>query len=103
MSEVILTKDNFQAEVLQSDKPVMVDFYADWCGPCIAMAPIIEELSNERKDVKIARLDVDAEQDISAEYSVMSIPTFIVFKGGKEVARKMGNIGKTGIETLLKS
>ncbi len=103
MNEVILTKDNFQAEVLQSDKPVLVDFHADWCGPCHVMEPFVDEIAKEHPELKVGKLDVDAAQDISAEYNVMSIPTFIIFKGGKEVARKMGAIGKTGLENFIKS
>jgi thioredoxin 1 len=98
-----LTDTNFEAEVLKSDKPVMVDFYADWCGPCRIAAPIIEELSESNADkMYVGKLDVDANQQIAAEFGVMSIPTVIMFKDGKEVDRKIGFGGREGYESLIK-
>ncbi|MFA6305101.1 MAG: thioredoxin [Patescibacteria group bacterium] len=86
-----LTDQNFQKEVLQSDQPVLVDFFAEWCGPCRMQAPIIEELAKEYEGkAKVLALDVDASRATAGEYQVMSIPTLIIFKGGKPVERLMG-------------
>ncbi len=90
MAELNLTDDNFEAEVLKSEVPVLVDFFAVWCGPCKMQGPIVDELAEEMKDkaVKIAKLDVDQAQAVAQKYEVMSIPTLIIFKDG-EVAEKM--------------
>lgn len=101
MGKINLTKDNFDAEVLKSNKPVLIDFYAEWCGPCRAMAPIVEEYADAQTDVKIATLDIEKNPEISTKYGVMSIPTFVFFKEGKEIARKTGSIGKSGLEKLI--
>lgn len=96
------TDSDFDEKVLKSDKPVMVDFYADWCGPCRLAAPIIEELSELHKDkVVVGKLDVDANQ-IAGKYGVMSIPTVIMFKGGQEVDRKVGFGGRAMYEEMIK-
>ena len=86
--ELKLSSENFEKEVLNSEKPVLVDFYADWCGPCNAMAPIVEELATELNEkAKVGKINVDENSDIAVEYNVMSIPTFIIFKNGKEEKR----------------
>ena len=83
--EIKLSLENFEKEVLKSEKPVLVDFYADWCGPCNAMAPVIEELATELDGkAKVGKINVDENSDIAVEYNVMSIPTLIIFKNGKE-------------------
>ena len=85
-----LNKDNFKKEVLESAVPVLVDFFATWCGPCKMMLPIVEELANEESGkFKVAKINVDESNDLAQEYEVMSIPTFIVFKNGKETERVM--------------
>ena len=84
MAVVKLTTDNFEQEVIQAQQPVLVDFYADWCGPCKMMAPIVEALSEELSDVKVCHINIDENIDIAQKYRVMSIPTFIAFKGGEE-------------------
>ena len=95
MAVVKLTTDNFEQEVLQAQQPVLVDFYADWCGPCKMMAPIVETLSEELSDVKVCHINIDENIDIAQKYRVMSIPTFIAFKGGEESGRQIGAIPKT--------
>lgn len=86
-----LTSDNFEKEVYQAEVPVLVDFYADWCGPCKAMGPVVEELAREYQGkAKVGKINTDENQNIAMEYGVMSIPTFIVFKGGKAVKKMIG-------------
>lgn len=93
---------NFQKEVLESDVPVLVDYYADWCGPCKMAAPIIEELAEEYEGkVKIGKLDVDQNQQTAAKYGVMSIPTVVMFKDGEEVDRLVGFRGREGYESMI--
>ena len=98
MSVVYVTKENFQEEVLESKVPVLVDFFATWCGPCKMVAPILDELSEELKDVKICKVDVDDQPELAKKNFVMSIPMFFVYKDGKVVRRDVG--GKTKDELL---
>ena len=86
-----ITDDNFAAEVLESDRPVVVDFNATWCGPCRVMTPILEELAEEREDLRFVKLDVDSNQTTVARYGVMSMPTFMVFDGGEPVLTLVGS------------
>ncbi len=83
MAEVIITKENFEAEVLKSDRPVLVDFWATWCGPCKMMSPVIAELAEEHPEYKICKINVDEQEELAAQFGVMSIPSFLVFKDGK--------------------
>lgn len=95
MSALHLTEQNFEQEVLKSNIPVLVDFWAEWCGPCRAIAPIVEELATELQGkMKVAKLDVDAAQDLAAEYDVRSIPTLLIFKNGKSVQEILGAMPK---------
>lgn len=107
MSEVILTDQNFPQEALQSEVPVLVDFWAPWCGPCLMAAPIIEELAKGYEGkIKIGKLNVDENPQTPPKYEIMSIPTVIIFKDGQEVRRQVGFPGKEGyiklIEEVLK-
>ncbi|MCJ7827869.1 thioredoxin [Patescibacteria group bacterium] len=95
--------ENFETEVIESTQPVMVDFFAEWCGPCKMAAPVIEELAKEYQGkVKVVKLNVDEGRETSAKYGVMSIPTVIVFKDGQEADRLVGFPGKEGYEELIK-
>lgn len=101
MAVIKLTTENFEQEVLQSDKTVLVDFYADWCGPCKMMSPVIDEIAEERPDIKVGKLNVDEEMEIAQKYGVMSIPTFIVFKNGEIAAKDMGAKPKAAVLEML--
>ena len=102
MYEVILNKGNFENEVLKSDIPVLVDFWATWCGPCKMLAPTISKIAEEQAGkVKVCKLDVDEEPEIAVRYGIQSIPTLKVFVDGKEVATSIGVQPKSGIEAML--
>ena len=105
MSEPIaLTDDNFSAEVLNSEVPVLVDFWATWCGPCRMIAPIVEELSGEYEGkAKVCKLDVDAAQKTAAEFGIRSIPTLLIFKGGKVADQLIGAVPKQQITEKLEA
>jgi len=103
MSEVIITEANFDKEVLQSDLPVMVDFWAVWCGPCKVLSPIVEELANEYQGkVKVGKVNVDENNALAAKYGVMSIPTLKFFKKGKLVGEMIGAAPKASVEAEVK-
>jgi len=102
MEVVKVTNKNFDEEVLRSEKKVLVDFYADWCGPCKMLSPIIEEIANENTDIKVVKINVDEAQDIAAKYNVMSIPTLVVIKNGEEVNKSVGFISKEQVLNLIK-
>ena len=84
---LVITKENFESEVLKSDKPVLVDFWAAWCGPCKMLSPVIDEIAEERSDIKVGKVNVDEQPELASQFAVMSIPTLIVFKNG-EIANK---------------
>ncbi len=97
-----MNKENFQEEVVQSDKPVLVDFWASWCGPCRMVSPIVDEIAQERPDVKVVKVNVDQEQELALQFGVMSIPTLVVMKDGKVVNQAVGVRPKEQILDLLK-
>ena len=97
-----ITDSNFDEIVMKSDKPVLVDFWAVWCGPCRMLGPVIDQLGSELTDVKVCKIDVDANQDLAAKYKVETIPTLVVFEGGKEVKRSVGVQPKPAILAMLK-
>ena len=102
MASIDLTKENFQAEITKSDKPVLVDFWAVWCGPCQMMAPILHELETEMPDVQIGKVNVDEQMDLARQFRVVSIPTLIIFKNGQEVQRMVGVTSKEELKDALK-
>ena len=103
MAVVAVSDSDFEEKVLKSDTPVLVDFYADWCGPCKMAEPVLEELSDEYKGkIDIVKVNVDQNRDTSMKYQVMSIPTTILFKGGEIVDKQIGFAGKNGFEELIK-
>ena len=96
-----VTNDTFEMKVLQNNKPVLVDFYADWCGPCKMLAPVVEQVANESDAYEVYKLNVDDASDVAARYGVMSIPTLIVFKNGEAAARSVGVQSKQAILNML--
>ena len=102
MAVLTLTKENFDAEALQSDTPVLVDFWAEWCGPCRMFSPIVDEFAEENPGVKVGKVNVDEQPDLAGRYGVMSIPTAILFKNGEAVETLVGVQPKETLEALVK-
>ena len=101
MSVVTITKENFQKEVVESEKRVLLDFWASWCGPCRMLSPIVDEIAEERADIKVGKVNVDEQQELAAAFNVMSIPTLIVLDKGKVVNQSVGVRPKKQILTML--
>lgn len=101
MAALHITKENFESEVLNAAEPVLVDFWAAWCGPCQMLLPVVEELADEVKDAKICKVNVDEQQELAEKYGVMTIPTLIVFKNGKPAEKSIGVISKEKILKLI--
>ncbi|MGN1099823.1 MAG: thioredoxin [Christensenellales bacterium] len=102
MKELTLTIDNFEQEVLKSDKPVLVDFWASWCGPCRMLAPVIEEIAEEADGFAVGKVNVDDEPELARRYGIMSIPTLIVFKDGEVLSKATGVMPKASILKMIK-
>ena len=100
--EIELTYNNFEDEVLQSDKPVIVDFWATWCGPCRMLGPVVKQIAEENPDIKVCKVNVDNERQLAMQFNVTNIPTVIAFKGGMEVNRSVGFVPKQKLLNLVK-
>ena len=101
MAALKITKDNFQTEVMEAKETVLLDFWASWCGPCKMIGPIIDQIADERPDIKVGKVNVDDEQELAVQFKVMSIPTLIVIKDGKVVNQSLGAKPKAAILSML--
>lgn len=101
MSAININKNNFQNEVISSDKPVLLDFWASWCGPCRIMVPIVEEIANERSDIKVGKVNVDEQPELASMFGIVSIPTIVLIKNGKIVQQMSGARPKNAILEML--
>ena len=102
MSVITITKQNFEQEVLQADRPVLLDFWAGWCGPCRMLSPVVDEIAEERPDIKVGKVNVDEEAELAASFRVMSIPTLVVIRDGKVVNQSVGVKPKAAVLEMLK-
>lgn len=101
MQPITITKENFDAEVLQAKGTVLLDFWATWCGPCRMLSPIVDQVAAEHADLKVGKVNVDEQPELASQFNVMSIPTLIVFKDGQKVNESVGLIPKESVEALL--
>ena len=101
MATTVITKDNFPSEVLDYSGTVLIDFWADWCGPCRMLSPIVDEVAAENPAIKVGKVNVDAEQELAAQFGIMSIPTLLVFKNGQKSGESVGLIPKEQVEKLI--
>lgn len=92
-----ITQENFQSEVIESDKPVLIDFFATWCGPCKMVGPIVDQIAAERQDIKVCKLDVDKNTDLARQFQVMSVPTLVAMKDGQVINKTIGAMPKSAI------
>ena len=103
MAVIEITAQNFEAEVLNSDKTVLLDFWASWCGPCRMLSPVVDEIGEENENVKVGKINVDEQMELAQKFGIMSIPTLVVFKNGKNVAASVGVKSKAAILSMLES
>ena len=101
MAASVITKENFDSEVLKAEGTVLVDFWATWCGPCRMLSPIVDEVASEHPDVKVGKINVDEQPELAQQFGIMSIPTLLVFKNGEKVQESVGLIPKEKVEALL--
>ena len=101
MSAMVITKANFQTEVMESDRPVLLDFWASWCGPCRMVSPLVDEIAEERPDIKVGKINVDEERELAERYGVMSIPTLMVVQNGQVIRQTAGARPKADLLALL--
>ena len=101
LAVITITKDNFKSEVLESDKPVLLDFWATWCGPCRMVSPIVDEISEERRDIKVGKINVDEQMELAQQFRIVSIPTLVVMKDGQIANKAVGAMPKEDILALL--
>ena len=101
MAVITITKENFQSEVVQSDKPVLLDFWATWCGPCRMVSPIVDQIADERSDIKVGKINVDEQPELAQQFRIISIPTLVVMKDGQIANKAVGAMLKEEILALL--
>ena len=101
MAVITITKENFQSEVVQSDKPVLLDFWATWCGPCRMVSPIVDQIADERSDIKVGKINVDEQPELAQQFRIISIPTLVVIKDGQIANKAVGAMPKEDILALL--
>ena len=102
MATTVITKENLKSEVLDAQGTVLIDFWANWCGPCRMLSPIVDQVAEQHSEVKVGKIDIDAQPELANQFGVMSIPTLIVFRNGQKVNESVGLIPKENVEALLK-